>query len=133
MNVSDLRTTPFFTKEFVTREVQLYHHLGASSSQIPFLPARNSHVNPFVSIPAPHSFSESVPVKRLKTIGVDSPRQFFLSLLLQRPESLWETKLQENTSIRQWERCSEYFELLCSLLQETRRKYFRNLNQRICL
>jgi len=59
-------------------------------------------------------------VKRLKTIGVDSPRQFFLSLLLQRPESLWETKLREDTNLRQWERCSEYFDLLCSLLQETR-------------
>jgi hypothetical protein len=64
---------------------------------------------------------DSNPVKRLKTTSVESPRQFFIGHLLNHRGSLWGHSLEEAV-IPQWERCVEYFDLLCNLLHEAKCK-----------
>ena len=53
------------------------------------------------------------------TTQVESPRHFFIHLLLKRPQSLWDTQLdlkRPEQSV-EWSRCSEYFEFRARLLQ----------------
>lgn len=78
---------------------------------------------PFLSlVPARPPLSDSNPVKRLKTASIESPRQFFLGHLLNHHGSLWGRSLEEAV-LPQWERCVEYFDLLCNLLHETKCTY----------
>ena len=72
--------------------------------------------------PAPSHTSppDSNPVKRLKTASVESPRQFFLTLLLSCRGSLWDHTPEGRTQLTQWSRCVEYFDLLCNLIHETK-------------
>ena len=74
-----------------------------------------------LSVSTRSPFSESIPVKRLKTVSVESPHQFFLNLLLHHRKSLWGRSLDEAV-LAEWERCVEYFELLCNLLHDTKCK-----------
>ncbi|CAI8010592.1 Ubiquitin carboxyl-terminal hydrolase 24, partial [Geodia barretti] len=69
--------------------------------------------------PPPSLSSDSMPVKRAKTSQVESPRHFFVHLLLKRPQSLWDTRLEpkKHGQLVEWERCSEYFEFRAQLLQ----------------
>ena len=66
--------------------------------------------------------SDSNPVKRLKTSSIESPRQFFVGHLLNHRGSLWGRSLEE-AILPQWERCVEYFDLLCNLLHEAKCEY----------
>ena len=68
------------------------------------------------------SLPDSNPVKRLKTASVESPRQFFLTLLLRHRGSLWKHRANDPTQLTMWERSVEYFDLLCNLLHETKRE-----------
>ena len=64
-------------------------------------------------------YSETTPVKRQKTSSAESPRHFFLHLLLKHPEGLWDgAESAENST--QWERCMEYFDFLCQLIRYLR-------------
>ncbi len=65
-------------------------------------------------------FSDTTPVKRLKTVSIEAPKHFVLKLLLKHTESLWGRGLEEAV-LPEWERSSQYFELLCNLLHETKR------------
>ena len=60
-------------------------------------------------------YSETTPVKRQKTSSAESPRHFFLHMLLKRPEGLWD-KAESAENSTQWERCTEYFDFLYQLL-----------------
>ena len=53
------------------------------------------------------------------SVQVESPRHFFVHLLLKRPQSLWDTRLEpkKHGQLVEWERCSEYFEFRAQLLQ----------------
>ena len=60
-----------------------------------------------------------MPVKRPKTSQVESPQYFFSHLLLKRPQSLWDTRLdlERPEQLVEWGRCSEYFDLRARLVQ----------------
>lgn len=66
--------------------------------------------------------SDTIAVKRPKTASIETPVQFFLQLLLDHPESLWKYSLEEAV-VPQWERCVEYFDLLCNLLHDSKGKH----------
>ena len=69
--------------------------------------------------------SETTPAKRPKTSMVESPHHFFLHLLLKHQQGLWETGVvggekgekRKRELLSQWERCTEYFDFRCRLLQ----------------
>ena len=52
-------------------------------------------------------------------VQVESPRHFFIHLLLKRPQTLWDTQFvaKKPSQLVEWERCSEYFEFRAQLLQ----------------
>lgn len=66
-------------------------------------------------------YSETVPVKRARTAPVDSPRQFFLNLLLGHRQSLWKTSL-DGAIPNEWARSVEYFDLFCGLIHDMKCK-----------
>ena len=69
--------------------------------------------------------SETTPAKRPKTSMVESPHHFFLHLLLKHQQGLWEPGVvggekgekRKRELLSQWERCTEYFDFRCRLLQ----------------
>lgn len=77
-------------------------------------------------------YSETTPVKRQKTSSAESPRHFFLHLLLKHPEGLWDgAESAENST--QWERCMEYFDFLCQLIRYLRGMcVYRSLQSHVC-
>jgi len=71
--------------------------------------------------------SDTTPAKRPKTSMVETPHHFFLHLLIKHQEPLWKTgavgekgEVWSEDCVPQWERCTEYFDFRCHLLQNLR-------------
>ena len=67
--------------------------------------------------------SETSPVKRPRPApSTETPRHFFIRLLLCSPGSLWEVDGGRGRGGGEclWERCSEYFDLCCKMLRQLR-------------